>query len=101
MVAARSGRSVAAVLEEPYALTLWAFVQMQDAERIAGEIRRRERLEMAHFDAYAFHAPKELGRIEREVLGEIPTASAIAEKEARAIAKLRALHRPRTPDGDT
>ncbi len=89
-VAARTGQAVAAVFEAPYGLTLWTFVQFQDADRIARVLAKIERLALARYIAFAMWAPKELDRIERDEMRS-ETRDGIAARETRLIAQARQI----------
>jgi hypothetical protein len=97
-VAVRGGGQLRDVAEEAYAVTLWTFLELEDAARITRFVTRSERLDLAGLMAMATHAPKELSRVHRELLREARgDRDAIRDKETRLIERLRTQFRPRRP----
>jgi hypothetical protein len=85
------------VAREPYALTLWTYLQSEEAERLDSLTREREQIRGADMIATAFHDPKKLQRYDANwrsrVMGK-PDELTQEELSARAD-DLWALHESR------
>ncbi len=63
-VAREHGRSVQAVASDSYALTLWTYLQSEEAERLTSLTREHNRIQLADMIAVGFHEPKKLSRFD-------------------------------------
>lgn len=63
-VATRTGRSVAEVVQQPFALSLWTWAELREIDREATVTRLGERLDAAGMTAMAFHDPPSLQKQE-------------------------------------
>src|SRR4029077_11341994 len=59
-VAKAFARSVQDVMEQPWALTLWTWMELTEYERISGLVAEQIELHGAFHTALAFHEPKRL-----------------------------------------
>lgn len=93
-MAERSGPDFLAVLRQPFALTLYAFLQLKDRDRVA-DLRQRDRdVRLGVYMAHAMNDPKRLEEERANVLAEMrspPTAIAQASALERARETGRAL----------
>lgn len=65
-VARLAGSSVTQTASESYALTLWAFIQSQERERLDSIVNQRREIDQAYMMAAAFHDPKKLSLFENQ-----------------------------------
>jgi hypothetical protein len=89
-VARLTGRSVAQVASEPYALTLWTHAQLAEIERFDSVREMGDRLDLAHLIALSFHEPKQLSKAAHryeEAAGLLPS---VASVKARGLEILNA-----------
>lgn len=73
-VATMSGRSVATLGEEAFALTLWTWGELSAMQREASVERLGERTDLAGMMAVAFHQPQDLQKMElryRKAAGQL------------------------------
>jgi hypothetical protein len=62
------------VLHQPFALTLYAFYQLQDRDRVAELRRRIQAVDQGVLTSMAFNQPKALDRERSSVVSEMRTA---------------------------
>lgn len=93
-VARDSGRSLASVAADSYALTLAAFLYSKDAERIESLSRQAEAIERAEMAAFAFHKPDKLGQFRNRLRAEftLPVSEKTREELNREADELWTLH---------
>lgn len=96
-VAERLGPSLEAVLEQNYALTLWAYLQLRDGDRMADVLARMARLDQAQLVGLAVNAPKELQRERRDITAELSGIdhSGLATRERALLERVRAARAQR------
>lgn len=89
-VARDSGRSVADVGGESYALTLWAFLQGEDSKHLATLVAEKEQIELAELVALGFHEPKRIANEWmkwRAKIGGLESADVVREKAMELMAR--------------
>lgn len=71
-----------------YALTLWSFIQREEAERLTSLGRERDAMTLAAMIATGFHEPKKLSRFEQDwrtrAIGSQPEQESIEDMKRRA-----------------
>lgn len=79
-VAIASGRTVAEVARQSFALTLWTWAELQEIEREETVRRLGERTDLAGQVAIAFHQPQDLQKLELRYLKAAGQLSEMFEK---------------------
>ena len=73
---------VSAVLRQPWALTLWTFLQLQERDRVRSMVRRIERADDAMMAAWAFHEPEKVASERHEAMSAAATPTGEADTSA-------------------
>ena len=80
-----------AAMEQPYALSLWLFIQWRESQEFDLVADLSARLDLAHMIAKAFHDPKQLEEDNRRLRREAGLDLSIDEVRARAEAAAQAF----------
>ncbi|KKW05432.1 MAG: hypothetical protein UY40_C0020G0009 [candidate division CPR1 bacterium GW2011_GWC1_49_13] len=80
------GQDVRAVWRWPYAVVLWLHHELEEVERIEAQVRALDDVKRGWYMALAFNDPRQLERVERELMSEI-RAEAMPAGRAKATAE--------------
>lgn len=96
-MASATGRSVKQVILDSYALTLYAFLALEDARRLDRLVEEGDRLSLGGLMAVAFNQPERLGSLDRayraRLQGKVPReevfrlAAQVLKQEADGLAR--------------
>lgn len=89
-VATAQGRSVQLVAAEPFALTLWTCLQLQQVQHVEAVEAEQNRYDLAGLIAHALNDPEKLATMHAAFLATITAASLTASRES-ALERARRL----------
>lgn len=88
------------IMREPYAQTLWTYLQLKDHERIEGLRRRKRQIDEAALAAFAFHEPRRIGDEYHQWkadIGLLPTHEEALDRAHDVIVAMRKIDRGEHP----
>jgi hypothetical protein len=97
LVARQTGRAVAEVAGESFALTLWTWGELMAMEREATVERMGERTDLAGLVAVAFHEPAKLQQAELRYMKAAGTLTRALDAQRTRLAALAAQYATATP----
>lgn len=93
-MACATGRSVLAVGDESYALSLYTCWHLEQLDWVGSVVRKSERFDLGGLMSHAMHNPKEITEQHRRFRSALlrPATSAPSRDSAAVLAMVKALH---------